>query len=403
MNASTSWPCRLRPQWSRISFSPGWRSAMPRNSLRKMPPIMATARPAFSASGQIQSSAPSCKSFCSTGCKSAQRSPIMPGWLRQPAINALLAGFLGSNWPIPANRSGYFRAASSAISCELGSQLIGGWIRAASTPASSISFSISSAVTWLTLRCLPVVGTTVWRQMWTCASMIFTGFSSVRCRGGRVEQLLALELAPQLGRDFRRQAAGVLLDLGGAERPRDHRAQRGMEQRELHRRRAEFDAVALAHGFDLARDVDLRQPKAQMGVLERAHHAVVAVIEHRREAGQPVLAEVGRRLLAGLQRVQDAADLGRQHVGLARPLAQGRPHAQFAAAVAVERRGVEIAHAQLIGGVGQRYRLGIGDRGAEATHRRAAQAKRGDFEPGLADPAAGKGHGVFLRDWSCWL
>ena len=56
-------------------------------------------------------------------------------------------------------------AAASAMSCEVGSQLIGGWISAASTPASSISFSISSAVTFDTLRCLPVVGITVCCQM----------------------------------------------------------------------------------------------------------------------------------------------------------------------------------------------------------------------------------------------
>ena len=135
------------------------------------------------------------------------------------------------------------------------------------------------------------------------------------------------------------------------------------------------------------------RPSLMVRMLERAHDAVVGVVEHRREARQAVLAEVGGLLLAGLQGMQDAADLGRQHEVLARLLAQCRPHAQLAAAVAVERRGVEVAHAAVVGGVGERHRLGIGDRGAKAAHRRAAQTERGDFELGLADATLGKnGH-----------
>ena len=126
-------------------------------------------------------------------------------------------------------------------------------------------------------------------------------------------------------------------------------------------------------------------PSLQVRMLERAHDAVVGVVEHRREARQAVLAEVGRLLLAGLHGVQDAADLGRQHEVLARLLAQRRAHAQLAAAVAVERRGIEVAHAAVVGGIGQRHRLGIGDGGAKAAHRRAAEAEVGDFELRLAD------------------
>ena len=87
-------------------------------------------------------------------------------------------------------------------------------------------------------------------------------------------------------------------------------------------------------------------PEPEVRMLERAHHAVVGVVEHRREARQAVLAEIGRRFLAGLHGVHDAADLGREHVVVARLLAQRRAHAQFAAAVAVERRGVEVADAR---------------------------------------------------------
>src|SRR5262249_58215788 len=122
----------------------------------------------------------------------------------------------------------------------------------ASTAASAISFSISSALTLETLRCLPVVGTTVCRQMCTCASTIFMAVSSVRRRSARIEQFLALELAPQLARDLGRHALDVLLDLADAERAWDHRAERRVKQRELHGGRAQFDAMALADGLDLA-------------------------------------------------------------------------------------------------------------------------------------------------------
>src|SRR6266852_3549424 len=49
-------------------------------------------------------------------------------------------------------------------------------MRAASTPASSISDNSSPAVNFETLRCRPEVGTTVWDQICTCASMIFMAF-----------------------------------------------------------------------------------------------------------------------------------------------------------------------------------------------------------------------------------
>ena len=54
-----------------------------------------------------------------------------------------------------AKRSGYLRAASTAMAFESGSQLAGGWITAACTPASSISRKASSAVKEDTLRCRP--------------------------------------------------------------------------------------------------------------------------------------------------------------------------------------------------------------------------------------------------------
>src|SRR5580692_9089516 len=79
-----------------------------------------------------------------------------------------------------ANLSGYFRAASTASALESGSQPPGGWISAASTPASFISVSNCSAVNCSTLRCRPVVGVTVFDQMWTWASMILMTFLSAK-------------------------------------------------------------------------------------------------------------------------------------------------------------------------------------------------------------------------------
>ena len=71
----------------------------------------------------------------------------MPGWLRQPWISFSVLGILRLELAHHGEAVRYFRAASIAITLALGSQLIGGWISAASTPASSISFSTSSAVT----------------------------------------------------------------------------------------------------------------------------------------------------------------------------------------------------------------------------------------------------------------
>ena len=145
-------------------------------------------------------------------------------------------------------------------------------------------------------------------------------------------------------------------------------------------------------------DVDLLQAEPHVRVLQRAHDAVVGVVVDRREARQAVLAEVGRRLLAGLHGVHDAADLGRQNVAVAWLLPQRRTHAQFAAAVAVIGRGVEVADAGVIAVVGELHRLGIGDGGAKPTHGRAAQPELGDFELRLADLAAlERRHVRFLR------
>src|SRR5690348_3618049 len=175
----------------------------------------------------------------------------MPGCWRQPGISRALAGSCGGNWPITAKRSGYFFAAAIASAPESGSQLAGGWMSAASTPASSISFRSSSAVNFATLRCAPVGGFIVWPQIWTCASMIFMGLSSVGGGSIGLEQFLALELAPEIGRDLDLHAFDVLSHLARAERSGDHRAECGVEQRELQRCGTQLDAMAPADRLDL--------------------------------------------------------------------------------------------------------------------------------------------------------
>ncbi len=82
------------------------------------------------------------------------------------------------------------------------------------------------------------------------------------------------------------------------------------------------------------RNVDLVEAEPQVRVLERAHHAVIGVVELRHEARQAVLTEIFGQNLTWLARMQDAANLGRARSCRARLLAQRRARAQLAAAVA---------------------------------------------------------------------
>ena len=99
--------------------------------------------------------------------------------------------------------------------------------------------------------------------------------------------------------------------------------------------------------------------------------------------------------------MEDTTDLGRQHVLIAGLFAQRRAHAQFAAAIAVERRGIEVAHAVFIGGIDQCRRFGVGDRRTKAAHRGAAEAKFGNFELRRADLASVERHSVLSRRSAC--
>src|SRR4030095_15018889 len=151
----------------------------------------------------------------------------------------------------------------------------------------------------------------------------------VRRRRVGIEQLLALELAPQLDRDLDRQARHVLLDLGHAESAGDHRAQRGMEQRELHRRRAQLDAVAAAYRLDLLCLLDegrgggdvivggagLHAAGQNAGVVRSAQdHRDVALETLGQELGEPALFE--QRVAAGEQHAVEVTCLDKAQAGV---------------------------------------------------------------------------------------
>jgi hypothetical protein len=110
-----------------------------------------------------------------------------------------------------------------------------------------------------------------------------------------------------------------------------------LEARVDHRLEALVEDRAILDGPEIdvvdQHDVDARDAEPEMRMFQRAHHAVVAVVEFRHEAGQAVVAEVGRRFLAGLR-----------HAGYGRSwsTARSRRAASRSARMrtsAVERRG----------------------------------------------------------------
>ena len=57
---------------------------------------------------------------------------------------------------------------------------------------------------------------------------------------------------------------------------------------------------------------------------------------------------------------------------------------------AVERRGIDIAHAGIPGGADNGLGLGAGNRNTGAAKRRTAETESGDIERGASDPARGE-------------
>ena len=103
-----------------ISFRLGCRSAICLNSGRKRQAIVAIGVPARSAAGHSQSIVPSLCQFSCSGRVSDQRRPSMPGRCFQVSMRLRSSGLSSGNQPRMQNLSGYFLAASTAISLEPG-------------------------------------------------------------------------------------------------------------------------------------------------------------------------------------------------------------------------------------------------------------------------------------------
>ena len=125
-------------------------------------------------------------------------------------------------------------------------------------------------------------------------------------------------------------------------------------------------------------DVDRIDPEPLEAILERAHHAVVAVVEHglEFEAAEPLVMN-----RAGTKRpAKNAADLGRHHIIRSRPSKERAPKSVLGKAAAIPRRGVEIAHASRPGAGDQGGGFAIVDALEELAERRGAEAQFGDVD-----------------------
>ena len=129
-------------------------------------------------------------------------------------------------------------------------------------------------------------------------------------------------------------------------------------------------------------DVDPVHAEALHAVLVGAHDAIVGVVEERleRERVLPLAA----RLLSRAPGAEAAADLGREHPAAA--VAQLVPDQVLGAAVAVERRRVEIADAGSESLDHHQPRIGIVHRLHAAAERGAAKSEDGDVDGSASDP-----------------
>jgi len=77
---------------------------------------------------------------------------------------------------------------------------------------------------------------------------------------------------------------------------------------------------------------------------------------------------------AAIRHAQQAADLGRDGVGLARLLPQECAQTPFGQAEAIERRGVEEADASLPGACDRCFGIGVADGGEQSAERGGAES-----------------------------
>jgi hypothetical protein len=120
--------------------------------------------------------------------------------------------------------------------------------------------------------------------------------------------------------------------------------------------------------------IDTREPESLQAVFERAAHALRAVVVALHEGQRvDVAVLVARRIGA---RFEQPADLGRQQIIIAWPGAQRVADASFRAAVSVMRRGIEIAHAGVVGVGDERFRGLIRNGAKQIAQRRTAKTER---------------------------
>ena len=141
-------------------------------------------------------------------------------------------------------------------------------------------------------------------------------------------------------------------------------------------------------------EVDPVDSEALQAVLERPHHAVVAVVEHglELETADP-LSPIERAGLRGPP--QEPSDLGRQHVVLPRTPVERAAEPVLGLAAAVPGRGVEIARPAVPGRLDQFRRLGVVDLVEQVAERRCSQsdlAQRRPRPPKLAEPDGAPAH-----------
>ena len=125
-------------------------------------------------------------------------------------------------------------------------------------------------------------------------------------------------------------------------------------------------------------DVDAIEPKPLEREIERAHDAVVAVVENlaaRRRLEEPGL----EGAIFRPAELQQAPDFGRDQVGVARLGAEEAVQPRLGQAKPVDRRGVEMAAAGGPGGVERSARLLLRDRPIEIAERRGAETELGEL------------------------
>jgi hypothetical protein len=120
-------------------------------------------------------------------------------------------------------------------------------------------------------------------------------------------------------------------------------------------------------------------------LVEGAHDAIIAVVIIGREGQGIGKAVIGHGILG--HRPEHAADLGRDHIAIARLAIEKIAEAKLGQAVAVARRGIEIADAGVPGDLQRGRRLVAGDGLVEIADARAAEGIFGDLDAGAADLA----------------